>query len=289
MDLKEKMDNIALIIVFYHPTKEDIASAAELSKYYNGIIIDNSETASLPAQINKMKYQCLHRNYGIAKAQNIGIQSLQDYNYIVFLDQDSRIDKDFPAEIANEYRIIHNTYNLAFLGPTIINKDNGQEYNSVIHKNKYLNDKFIIRKNIISSGCCTSREVLKIIGLADESLFIDNVDNEWCWRAYKYGYICGLTENIKLQHKIGNKYISIWAFKDIISSPFRYYYQYRNYLWLTRRKYVPFQWKILIGIKSFIRLIYFPICIRNFRASYIEMLKGIKDGFKKQKPIIPKL
>jgi rhamnosyltransferase len=283
------MNNIAIIIVFYHPSQEDISSAIELSKYYNGIIVDNSETECLPAKINKMTYLCFQHNYGIAKAQNIGIQSIQDFQYIVFLDQDSRINKDFPIDIINEYIEIQKKYNLAFLGPTIINKDNGEEYKSVIHKKKYIGDKFILRKNIISSGCCISREALKVIGLADESLFIDNVDNEWCWRAYQHGYICGLTEKIKLQHKIGNKYISIWAFKDIISSPFRYYYQYRNYLWLSRRKYVPLQWKILIGIKNFIRLIYFPICIKDFHSYYIKMLMGIKDGLKSQTSIIPKL
>jgi rhamnosyltransferase len=67
----------------------------------------------------------------------------------------------------------------------------------------------------------------------------------------------------------------------ILSSPGRYFYQFRNYLWLVRRKYVPLQWKIAMGIKYAARFIYFPLCIPSGVACWKNMLKGIRAGFKR--------
>ena len=258
--------HIAVVIILYHPSADDMGFVAHIGELYHTVVIDNS------------RY-----NKGIAEAQNQGLQSLfdlEDITHVVFLDQDSRMGDDYPLSIAREYERISQTQRLAMLGPSVDNSETGEAYKSVIHKDQMTDIGFIPRREIISSGSCTSIECLRKVGLNDSRLFIDYVDFEWCWRANSKGYVCGITPNLRISHHVGQKTISLFGYLIIISAPGRYFYQFRNYLWLVRRKYVPLQWKIATGIKFTVRLLYFPLCIPSGVACWKYMLKGIRAGLK---------
>src|SRR5690606_2396705 len=122
--------------------------------------------------------------------------------------------------------------------------------------------------------------IFKKAGLMEERLFIDYVDYEFSWRLKKLGYTNGITRNCLLQHSIGKKMINIYGYKINISSPFRYFYQYRNYFVLLRRGYVPIKWKLFTGIKFIARFIYFPFFIKDGWTIQRFMLKGIISSFK---------
>ena len=47
---------------------------------------------------------------------------------------------------------------------------------------------------------------------------------------------------------------------------------------MLRRSYVPRQWKINHGIKLMIYPISFPFKVRCWRAIYVQMFRGLKDG-----------
>ena len=120
---------------------------------------------------------------------------------------------------------------------------------------------------------------LRDVGSMDARLFIDFVDFEHCWRANAKGYVCGITNNVALPHKVGSRELHMpRGYRVIISAPFRYYYQYRNWLCLCRRKYVPLQWKVSKGVKFLLRPFYFPFCVRGWRSIEKFMFKGFKDG-----------
>lgn len=257
--------HIAVIIILYHPSAEDADFVAHIGTQYHTVVVDNSTG-----------------NKGIAEAQNQGLQAIlrqESITHVVFLDQDSRVSNDYPLAIAREFDRIAETQRLAMLGPSVDNSETGEEYKSVIHKDQVTDIGFIPRREIISSGSCTSIECLREVGLNDSSLFIDYVDFEWCWRANSKGYVCGITPNLRISHHVGQKTISLFGYLIIISAPGRYFYQFRNYLWLVRRKYVPLQWKIATGIKSMARLVYFPLCVPTGRACWKQMLKGIRAAF----------
>ena len=259
--------HIAIIIILYHPSTDDMDFVAHIGELYHTVAVDNSTD-----------------NKGIAEAQNQGLQSLldkKDITHVVFLDQDSRVADDYPLAIAQEFERIAQTQRLAILGPLVDNSETGETYKSVIHKDPAADNCFIPRREIISSGSCTTIECLREVGLNDSRLFIDYVDFEWCWRANSKDYVCGITLNLRISHHVGQKTISLFGYLIIISAPGRYFYQFRNYLWLVRRKYVPLQWKIATGIKYAVRLIYFPLCIPSGLACWKNMLKGIRAGLKK--------
>lgn len=258
--------HIAVIIILYHPSDDDMDFVSHIGSLYHTVIVDNSKD-----------------NKGIAEAQNQGLRSLldrKDITHVVFLDQDSRVADDYPLAIARAFDRIAQTRRLAMLGPSVDNSETGEMYKSVIHKDPAADNGFILRREVISSGGCTTIACLKDIGLNDGGLFIDYVDFEWCWRANRKGYLCGITSDLRISHHVGQKTISIFGYLIIISASGRYFYQFRNYLWLVRRKYVPLQWKIATGIKSMARLVYFPLCVPSGVACWKQMLKGIRAGLK---------
>lgn len=285
MDMKEK---VAIIIVLYNPSNEDKQNILNISTFSEGIIVDNSPKPSFNTQnVNSLFYCWLKENKGIAYAQNYGINHIikeGKYSYIMFLDQDSRINKNYIYGMALEYQHLSTIKkNLALLGPLVINQDNQKEYKSLAKSNLADENGFITKRNIISSGSCISCNLIEKIGMPNAKLFIDYVDSEWCWRANQLGYICGQTSKFRLLHHIGIKTIKIGNMQDIISSPTRYYYQYRNYLWLLRIRYVPKMWKIKNAIRLICRPFYLPIYSKSINTCYKHMFKGIFDGITKFK------
>ena len=275
---------IGIIIILYFPDKEHlIGTISKLPENEDIILVDNTPKQDLHLSNNNVTYIALKENRGIAFAQNIAINELRKKkcNYVVFFDQDSNILPNYPRMITNEHkRISQFEKKLFLLGPKVINKTDKKEYSSFFHKDIQENYNFINKREIISSGSCTTLSLIDKVGLLYEELFIDYVDFEWCWRAKSKKLVCGITPNVVLEHKVGNKEIYLWKYTIIISAPLRYFYQYRNYFYLIRKKYVPFQWKVAIAIKMGLRLIYFPLLIKDGRKCWTNMIKGIKCGLK---------
>lgn len=280
--------NIAIIIVLYYPEELNFLKLLHLSEKpenQNIIIVDNTPNPLTDLTIYKdIHYIPLYSNQGIAKAQNIGINKAIELNctHIIFFDQDSIITKKYIENILSEYiNIERKIGNLFLLGPTVINEKTGNEYKSLFHSDIVNDNGFIKRREIISSGSCTSIKKIKSIGLLDEILFIDFVDFEWCWRGNQLKYISGITKNIQLLHNVGQNELNLGKYKIIISSPIRYFYQYRNFLWLFRRTYVPTTWKRNTGIKLSLRIIYLPLSVKNGWKIGSNIWKGILSGIKR--------
>lgn len=277
--------HIAIVIVLFHPTKNDLDNVHLLANKYEGVIIDNSEIpAYSSSQIGLMHYIPLQGNKGIAEAHNRAIDLIlheRQAQYIILLDQDSRLNEDYPQLIVNEFQLIKKHHpQLAALGPTIIQKETGEEYKSAIHHDMIQAGGFILKKDIIASGCCFDIQAFTAIGYFESLLFIDFVDTEWCYRAQSKGFICGITTNVQLNHKVGLGEIHIGKHIVSVSAPFRYYYQYRNFIILTCRNYIPLSFKTNFGIKYFLRFFYLPFVVQQRWAYWKYMLKGIGAGLK---------
>ena len=277
------INRIGVVIIVFHPNARLLES--KLKKICNDVavvVVDNTPNETINIEQANITYIPLYENTGIANAQNVGIGNLLERGctHVVFFDQDSDFTEIYVRSIVDEYeRISTVRKNLFLLGPTVINKTNGEEYRSVIHSDKKADQGFIEKREIISSGSCVSVDKLNQVGVMDTRLFIDYVDFEHCWRANSKGYVCGITRNVTLPHKVGNNELHFpHGYRVIISAPFRYYYQYRNWLWLCRKGYVPRQWKINTCIKFMSRIIYFPFVVNEWKAIEKNMFKGIHDG-----------
>lgn len=281
--MENNSKDIALVIVLYNPSDKEKNKVRAVAEDFQGVLVDNSTTPAFSSSsIGKMKYFSLGYNVGIAKAQNIGINFLKENHvikYIVFFDQDSVIPESYPFDIASEYKRIDamEKGRLFCLGPKVCDKNDGEEYHSVIHKAESSRNGFQLKSEIISSGSCVSVDKINMIGLFDERLFIDFVDTEWCFRAYSKGYVCGITECVELDHKVGKRKLHLGKHIIIISAPVRYFYQYRNLILLSFRDYVPRNFKFYKGIKFLLRWFYFPF-IKGGMERWKYMNKGILAG-----------
>lgn len=275
--------------VLYNPNKELLIKSIKsiLSQLDYLVIIDNSRINNKyiidTINIDKIIFIFNNCNLGIAEAQNIGINILKDKNvdFVYFIDQDSISSANLVSTLVNNYIWLEeNNFNPGIIGPIIINRQTATKYEGKIMKGKLVKDNIIEMSEIISSGSLISYKTIQEIGIMDSSLFIDYVDHEWCWRAKSLGsyksYCC---TDIELNHQIGEGDHYFCGINILISTPFRCYYQYRNYILLLMRSYVPLYWKCANGIKLFFKLLYY--CIIYSPKKYTKSIaKGILDGIK---------
>lgn len=272
MNIKE----VCLVIIFYNPQNEQIIQAEELSRITNVIVVDNSLIGS---NINVSCYLPLFENKGIAAAQNIGLRKAKELGgrFVIFLDQDSKVDKNYIKSIYLEYKKIKSKDpTIGILGPLVVDTNRNIEYKT--HTNP--DNDFEVVSSIISSGSIVEMETIDRIGPFEESLFIDLVDSEWCWRAKKFGLKTYMTRKVILRHSIGKDYLKIGSVAFTISSPNRYYYQYRNTIRMFGRNYVPLEWKVRIFFRRILDMLIVPFITKKGLESFAFMVKGCVDGLK---------
>ena len=221
-------------------------------------------------------------NIGIAAAQNYGINYAveHNYNYLFYLDQDSIVPENIISKLLFQYRfLLSNSIIVGAVGPRAFNRCENKEYKGSVKKGKKINNEITEVTELISSASLIAVSNFEKTGLMDEELFIDAVDHEWCWRASsRMNGRFFIVETVKLSHYLGegDRYF-LWR-KVPIPTPFRTYYQFRNYFTLLRRNYVPTYWKVSNGIKYIVKFFYYPLCISP-RLSYLRNIcKGIYDG-----------
>lgn len=271
--------SVCVIVVLFNPKLDQIANFEHLCKSVDVVFVDNSKIENQhPA---KSHYIPLYENKGIAYAQNQGIKYAikNNFKYILFFDQDSKVDNVYIDNILAEYKRIKKINNgLRILGPLVLDEKNGVEYKS----ESKIGDDCTEVSAVISSGSLVDSDLFNIIGFLDESLFIDYVDCEICWRASNYGFSTYITRNVILFHNVGSLYRTVLGIPFGVSAPFRYYYQFRNMLWLIRREYVPFEWKCKSLFRSILDLIVVPFLSGSYFDTLKNMLKGYYSGLKKQ-------
>ena len=281
---------IGAILILYNPNLELLNSVilSTQSQVDSICVIDNTVDSVGKAFFYKYRNTCyipLGKNIGIAAAQNIGISYFVDLNfdYVLLIDQDSILYSNMVVCMLNSYAILQQRgHNVAVVGTKAINRETGLPYKEeypILSKFSLDSYNFLLVNSCRSSVSLISTNNFKKVGGMESELFIDGVDNEWCWRAKSR---CNLNsyvlENSVIEHKLGQGDKSFLWYKVSIPSSFRVYYEFRNYFILCRRNYVPSVWKYKNGIKYIIKLFYYPVFVPP-RISYLKSIsKGIRDG-----------
>lgn len=285
------------IMVLYNPdwnvTKEAIHSLAD--QVDKLVVVDNSPEeidANLLEDLNNIIYLPMGKNLGIAAAQNIGIRYLKDMNFdlILFSDQDSYTPANLVDRLFEGFKLLKSkNIEIAVVGSRAINKQTGLPYPAKskeigvpvefteINCNCDITECYSVRSSV---SLIPMRSFLKVGGF-DEELFIDGVDHEWCWRAW---HCCGLrsfiVEKAQIDHMLGEGDKKIVGKRVSIPSAFRVYYQFRNFLWLSKRSYTPKFWIKKNKKKYLVKAFYFPLMISPRLQYFRNIYKGIKDGLK---------
>lgn len=229
-------------------------------------------------------------NHGLGAAFNRGARWAGEHGcrFLLLLDQDSDVAPDMVARLLEAHERMAPDAPIAALGPCFIDGRSGQNAPFVRFGFPF-NQKLgcdagavVACDFLISSGSLIPLTAFAEIGDMDESLFIDNVDIEWCFRATARGYRLYGVGAARMQHRIGDRLqrLPFGLGEVIVHSPLRLYYMTRNRVLLYRRRQTPRIWvaqdlpRLLF---KFLRLCCFVVPrARNARA----MLAGARDGWR---------
>lgn len=162
-------------------------------------------------------------NIGIAAALNRLMQwgMNHDYNWMISLDQDSVCEKDYVNRMKPYLSV---EPNLGVIAPVIVDRNMG-----IVGHNPH--NRYLHVNTCITSGAFSKVTAWKLIGEYDESMFIDSVDFEYCYRMRKNGYGVIQVRDVQLLHELGNgikRRFLFWKINVTGHSAFRKYYIARN-------------------------------------------------------------
>ena len=147
------------------------------------------------------------------------------------LDQDSVCDASYVNKM-KQYLDVEPL--LGIVAPVIVDRNVG-----VVGHNP--NKEYCHVNTCITSGAFSKIEYWKQIGEYDESMFIDSVDFEYCYRMRKNGYGVIQVKDVHLLHELGNSVkcrFLFWKIDVTGHSAFRKYYIARNNVYYPKKHHL---------------------------------------------------
>ena len=263
--------NLSIVIVLY---KEQPPKYVGSGIEDNIILVDNTPERDLQINLPNVKYIPLKKNYGIAKALNVGFQYAQELHsdWVLTMDQDS----DLPENMLDVYKkYIPVLPKAAILSP-LINMYDGEGHQPT--------DTYFEIPEALTSGSLINIDAYKASNGFREELFIDGVDFEFCKHVRLLGWHVYQINSVVMQHHLGNtKEIKLFGkhlFYVTNHNYIRHYYMQRNGLYVNQlyRGALPEIPRCLFpSYKPFFKILFFEKDkLRKFRARF----KGFCD-FKK--------
>lgn len=260
-----------VVIVDNGSTKETLNVLDEISRSTTAKVIYNNE------------------NLGIAAALNKGIKFAEKNNYewVLTMDNDSVSTEGMVEAMLNTYSSISDDEKsiVATIFPNYIEMGIASVKEEQVKSDKKPNGYEYIKVEV-ASGNLVRTEVFNKVGYFKEELFIDLVDNDFCFRVLELGLKHIKAYNAVLLHSLGESRKKKLLFVSITSTNHSYirrYYITRNrlYIWRRYKNIVP---EIISEDKVvFIREIIKIMLLENDKYKKLKMIKkGYKD-FKNNK------
>jgi rhamnosyltransferase len=221
---------IAAAVVLYFP---DASTIATITKYLSFvdflIIVDNTDNQDLAETLTASPTLCyspMGTNSGIAAALNVAAHIAIDkrFTWMLMLDQDSVMDEGTYDAIKDA---IGNVVapDVAILAPIQVSKLND-------HRVLNAADPILTVNQMMTSGSALKLDAFSHCGPFEEKLFIDHVDNEYCFRLTRAGYKIQQLTKVTLDHSLGEilegRLLFGRPFQYVSHKPFRSYYYVRN-------------------------------------------------------------
>ena len=284
---------IGVVIVTYNRLellKECICCVESQSVSFNKIfVINNASTDSTAEYLSHIHNQdieiiSLDRNIGGAGGFYVGIETALNYSmdWILLIDDDAMLDKDFNKNIINNVNVNHEI--LAYSGTVIT--DNVIDLNHRRHltkKNRYKERPSLIDvykaeffDYYLASFCglMISSTLIKRIGLPKKDFFIWYDDTEYSLRINRETIIRNIN-NAKLNHKT-----KLTGNNDKIS--WKHYYGVRNQIYILKQYFNTFDlFKFLIHKRLSILksdLLYFITRNENLLYKSTLFKDALRDG-----------
>lgn len=265
---------------------------------YDIILIDNaSEDGSgdrLAGNFPQVKYLKLRENAGFTGGNNAGINySLnRNYQYTLLLNNDTTVEPDFLEILVNyldEHKEVgavqpkiyfYHNKSLLWNGGSHFNKWTGIDSVEGTGKKSSSTSESLKSADWLT-GCALllRNDLIREVGLLDESLFMYYEDVDYSFRIKKAGYSLVYHPQSVIYHIAGASSRAKVKGKEGFLNPRIHYYLTRNKIWLLKKYLPPYQQFSAGIISSFYLagvLSYFLIRMRfeKFKVT----LKAIRDG-----------
>ena len=191
-------------------------------------------------------------NVGLGSALNRSYEQAQSlgFDYVLLMDQDSVLEPGMVDVLGTALVELAGNERIAAVGPQFRDARSGMLAPFVRfgfpfnHKLRGGPGQRISCDFLITSGSLVPMSALRDIGAMDESLFIDNLDMDWCFRAKRSGHALYGICDAQMSHSIGEELLPSRAKPDgvIVHKPFRLYFIMRNRVLLYGRAYTPRVW-----------------------------------------------
>jgi rhamnosyltransferase len=281
------------LIVTYNPNisvlQQTIASLAssvdKIFLYDNGSDCAEIFLSDIESSTNAIVYKS-NKNSGIAEAQNFLLKKAISggFSYAVMSDQDTTYPNKYFSSLVEYF---NDAPKVVAICPGWIDKNMGEhgvypgqyifKSNGFLKIDNKTSNVFKIA-HAISSGMVIRLSLLEKVGLMRPELFIDWVDNEWCWRVNKLGYTVLSVPSIKVEHILGDETIKILRKNFVVRSNTRNYYIVRNALALLRSKAISRGPKVYLFKKVIQHTLFCFLASNNKRNQLLLLLKAYWHG-----------
>lgn len=240
INCEESTKKILGVVILYNPNFQDLVaninqylgSISNLIIWQNSVISENETREILSGVVEPEKISFLGngKNVGIGVALNevVHFAECSDFRYLLTMDQDSYF-VDFDIFLREIYEIGNESTKI--FGPITINVVTNEPA-VVSSEFRYLSCDFVI-----TSGAIYDLNLFAKVGYFKEDYFIDAIDEEICYRAYKKGFNTVKVSAGKLYQHFGDyKKVKFYCL-ELSSSNYsatRYFYIVRNHIWLAK-------------------------------------------------------
>lgn len=231
--------SIYAIIVSYEPNSSLVRLYESIKGQVDEIVIidnnsSNTESIRILKELEIKNISIIYNkeNLGVASALNQGVKVAIDkkYKWILTLDQDSEFLPTTYKSLLESYETLEDKDKTMIIAPKTIERINLKNNNSSGSANVVWNDVILN----LTSGSLIKTEAFDKVGLFDDKLFIEQVDNDFCYRLIKNKYKIKVAQNINFIQEIGSaKKICGCIVRN--HNPERKYYLSRNVAIMLKR------------------------------------------------------
>ncbi len=254
---------------------------------------NSTELALLVETFTNGRLLPLGRNLGIGAALNHGVSEARaaGCDAVLLMDQDSIPSATMVSDLSRGLlHLLAHGPKVAAIGPRFIDPESGSLSRHVAFAGWRVGridchsaERPVEVDFLITSGSLIPLDALSTVGPFDEGLFIDHVDTEWVLRAQAKGYHVYGDCTAVMEHDLGEWRRRIWLgrWREVpIHKPFRYYYIFRNSIWLRRQPQASSAWK-RVDATRLVQIFGFMTLFHPQRLAVLRMMvRGIHDGLR---------
>lgn len=299
--------NVSIIVLNWNGLEDTIECLESIKKItypnYEIIVVDNGSRGNDAQVIQERSSDYIQlirndRNYGYTGGNNIGIRYALDNSladYFLILNNDTVVAPDFITQMV---KVAESDPSIGIVGPKIYfhNFPNRIQSAGVMTSMWTGRSRMIGRKQIDTgkfdvqsevdyvSGCCLliKKQLIKKVGLFDESYFCYCEETDYCFRAERAGYKTIYAPMAKIWHKkpMREKLWQRTSHRGDAAALFHYFWSRNKFKFMRKHATRPQYYSFLAYFFGYQFWFTAAVCLLYHRdtGELISFCRGVKDG-----------